>query len=373
MDSSSRKRKDPPSYRTAVRSGVRRRLFAAPRIGHLGQPIRKYYFGKPRGWRGNGGGRRRRFRRGRRRGLGISRAKLVRALAVVNHKVFQSAQGVLTGGSSTISGRLCNWFSGTGATTSGSGALPNTVETLNIRDLFHIYETEFSSFGATRQSIKFYIRKWRIEHELTNMSTGYVTVRAYYCKMRSDVPVGSSLDNHVTMLERGLRQELFSGALSASGQLARWSTTPFMAPLFCSYVKIYKKKQFQLESGQKRTFFITDSKTRLVNLARMFTTDEAGAVPSAMTQLLSHVRGAKFILFQVTGQLLRPLVPTSESEASVGNQHVHLASSWRLTYSTIMDQRPDYSASTALNYVAPLATDRLILEDTDAVGIITNA
>lgn len=374
MYSSSRKRKDPPSYRTAVRSGVRRRLFQAAASSRLGVPVSRNFRSIDRRFRKSNGRLKRRFRRRRwgRRGLGISRAKLVRALAAVNHKVLQSTQGASTGGSTVASGRLCAWFSGYGISTDLTVGLPNTVETMSIRDLFRIYQTEFGSLGTTRQSFKCYVRKWSIEHELTNMSTGYVSVRAYYCKFRSDVPTGSSLDNHVTILERGLRQELF-GTTASLVELNKWSTTPYMAPLFCSYVKIYHVKHFNLESGQKRTLYINDKKTRLVNFSRMFTSSDTGTTPPSLTQLLSHVRGAKFILFQITGCMAKPVVPITEHEATVGDQHVQLSTTQRLTYSNIMDPRPEYTTTPAVNYTATLGTDRIILEDTDAVGVVTNA
>jgi len=372
MSSSIRKRKDPPSYRTSVRSGVRRRLFQAAESKRLGVPVSKSYR-VVRGGRYTRDGRTwRRFRRGRRRGrLGISRAKLLRALASVNHKVFQSTQGITTGGSTATSGRLCAWFSGYGISTDLTVGVPNIVETMSIRDLFQIYHTEQAAAGQTRQAFKLYIRKWHIEHELTNMSNGYVTVRAYFCKFRTDVPTGSSLDNHVTMLERGLRQELIGTATSAV-EVNRWSTTPYMAPLFCAYVKIYHRKVFTLEAGQKRALHLRVGKPRLVNYAKMFTTSDSGTFPADMTQLLSHIAGSKFILFQVTGCLALPEASDLQG-ASVGNQQVVLATTQRITYSNIMDARPEYTAPTSVNYLAPQTSDRIILEDTDAVSTIVNA
>lgn len=173
-------------------------------------------------------------------------------------------------------------------------------------------------------------------YHITNADLGRVTVIAYYCTPRRDLPnvsslwIANSLQNGFQAAGMTTPGGITSPAGSGTATLSphQLSTTPFMSPNFCRNYKIYAKKKFVMNPGATMTLSIKNKRPRRFSGSYLFpeetSTDTAGLPMWAIGNY------TKFILFSVNGQ---PVHDATTKEVSTSDARLDIVYTRRYEFS----------------------------------------
>jgi len=152
-------------------------------------------------------------------------------------------------------------------------------------------------------------RNWRVMHELYNPANTDITVVAYYCQARRDLPFsGGNMCSPLEVYGRGLASQGLQGATptSSNAYLLDANVTPFMSTNFCELYKVIKTKRFQLGGGHRRKLYLSHKKPMHWNMAR-FQYGTTGQTPATYGLTVGMRQWSKFLLIS----LIPPICPTT--------------------------------------------------------------
>lgn len=157
-------------------------------------------------------------------------------------------------------------------------------------------------------SQKFFITKNMMRVEYSNMSKATVYMTIYYCKVRKNIPSAYSLFDPLIMLSQGFSNRRITQTASTTRGvegLTHDDLTPFDSPTFTHWVNIYKVKRLKLQGGASGRFSLVRKSVRTIHMDDIVVPTSTTAIDFADFPLMySHLRGAKFPLVKVTGEVL---------------------------------------------------------------------
>lgn len=192
-----------------------------------------------------------------------------------------------------------DWFGGTTRDATDANDLIYNASTLAMPNLQRIAANINTSEGGPatgRLTLRFSVVTTMMEHIVTNNSNAPANLELFYCVCRKDIPNFGQQYSWLTSLQHGLRGN--------AGQdiAALWnSVTPFNSSTFCTQFRVYKTKKVTLQSGKFRRFAVSSKRPKYLNTAAWFANNEQAVDTFLETPYYAWLRGAKFIVFKITG------------------------------------------------------------------------
>lgn len=259
----------------------------------------------------------------RRRNAGLTRKKLLNMLTVPNYWSAQSAFQIKV----PVPGA-------TGKTVSYN---TNAYSMPRITDLVEI-ATAIEP-NPTSTNLKLTFTQLLLRYEYSNMDITSTYLTAYFCRARRDVPDTLNYFSPVQIMEDGWADNNYSVGSRGVLGFDELNLDPFKSFKFCHYFNIYKVKKLKLQGGESGKLAVK-CKSRVLNMADAFTKSGGDqATWSAYSKLWSHVKGSKFILFRVEGEIGNQ--ETTKTNITATAPRVNFITSYNYTYKRISESRSD--------------------------------
>lgn len=277
----------------------RRRVSFAKRYARRLRVVRKRRFRARTSIRSRS--RRRLSSRRRLRTRTPSRAALFKTMAPAQRWLEQIGQSATpTVWTVPLTGMLTWYFGANRTEADGTTQTPNANSTFDVLNILRIAQTIDPSVDQTLNA-SLLIQKTSLRHIIHNRSNFDCDIQAFYCIVRRDVPNQSSHNNAVQVLQDGLFN---TGISSMPATLNRAELTPYDSPGFTAVFKILRVRKRHLIPGGSTTFNVS-SKGRMISTARLIAPTSASDTYTTSPQVISWIRGSKFILFKLSTQLAR--------------------------------------------------------------------
>lgn len=217
---------------------------------------------------------------------------------------------------------------------------------MNNSDLNTIRTSIVATSGF--KTAKFQIEDSALNHQMVNMSTNIINVRAYYCKTRRDIPGSEPLG-----VQGGAgTTQLYSGFTDAVGSTVTRNSlgsTLYNNPRFVIFNKILKVHTFKMMPGEERNFSIKHKSARQIRAEFIANGD------------FEEMRGTTFYVFQVWGGVV---ASASLGGIATGTCEVAFVTNRRYNYTWSDDIVSSNTESDTLAAVgAP--NEKIINPDTD--------
>lgn len=283
------------AYNRNVKSKKRR--FSRSRNASTRYRKRGTRFGRRNRW-----GKRNVRRRGRRfRGGGKNkfRKAIINAVTPLDSLTFQRGDVFVVAGSTAN-----NWTCGYRCMGLGS----NNNDPQGVQDpgiMCAIAQLIVNRLGLSPPySIAFQLQKGSIIHRLTNDSNRSVSIKAYRCRVRRDLPnvapFNTTTDSVLTILGRGFADNGIDNTQRGAnnGGLLRTDLTPYDSSLFTQTFKIVGTRSLTLGAGRNARFGIYVKRPTTIRPNRYLQMSATTSTYDNSVFIINWVRGEEFWLFK---------------------------------------------------------------------------
>lgn len=253
--------------------------------------------------RKRGFSRRRSSKRGyfkKRRRESKFRNKLIHTLSMPNFIEVSTADAFQVAPVVSGQGPTARYFVATDIQPNNGSAQFNHMQTWSV---YRFVDIAQNVLGTSALNGRFIVENINLTYNITNQNVGHVNLVCYFCQFREDVSSSFSFDDIVnTMLGAGFTEDDPLNAVATEADLIREDETPFMAPRFTHWVRIYKVKKFLLHAGNNQSIKIRHLKRRTVRPEKYVLSNDTTIPWYNRSRLVGHVRGSKFLLCKFWGQ-----------------------------------------------------------------------
>lgn len=213
-----------------------------------------------------------------------------------------------------------------------------------------VYQTDPENVGnvpLTLPCTKFRILGCNSKYKFINQSNSQVNVDLFYCKSRRDIPNSWSMADLHAVLGDGFYQRGYGstrGSGNEGSSLA--SLTPYDSSKYTSLFDIYKTEKCIVNCGCTITRVIKHG-MRYINWEHYETPQAPGSQPS---QIYSHMKGEKFILFKITPNPAVAVGPSGQILNTYSEPLCQLQTINHYNYQGVNSQQPKIYKAPAIGY-----------------------
>lgn len=145
---------------------------------------------------------------------------------------------------------------------------------------------------------KFYTRNVVIRTKLTNPCNFPITVRAYLCQARRDIPYTAANNNPLEILARGFAENQQTIGSDGNNGLYRADGTPYQSNKYTEFFKIVSSKRRVIAGGRSHMYTIRRRKPTFWNCSRFFSPTSGSEEMNLAEQIIAFRQHTMFYLFQ---------------------------------------------------------------------------
>lgn len=269
---------------------------------------------------------------------GLTRLKILNALAVNNFYNWQGVDTIFVPPSDALNGFRRSVFTVNTTSVSSAPFLPSASYPFGSKDPVFLANIAFIIDGTINKAIKFDICSYFMEHTLQNQSNCDVTVKAHLIECRRDLPVlppwSSSIE---AILGQGFRSAGLDPNTSDNASvnaIYNVRTTLFQSNLFVSAFKVQKTVTKVIKPGMQAYFRLVDKGFRV--FPNFFLNMQNISTYASATPTLEWQRGERFYLFEATTREL-PVVTATPTVVAVPPLKLTMLSTARWSYRFVND------------------------------------
>lgn len=272
-----------------------------------------------------------------------STAKLLTAMQPINTYSYQTAGANSSNSYTATTGQQCSYVLMAQHDQLGSANSAH-VGTLTVFTISKLAALVTSS-AAGNLSIKYYLHEASLNHTVTNAENSVGYLEAYYCVARRDIPESSP--DTLTLLDDG-----FAEAGIASANWNNVDVTPYQSPAFCSNYKILKVQRVKMEAGESKTFSVNWVGRKPINFGRYILPTDQTTTALTVPRLYSELKGNKFILFRLKGQVSNDITNKTTQIQSTAMK-IDVLNRYRFKFQLMADPSSTFYTENATGFTAP--------------------
>lgn len=207
---------------------------------------------------------------------------------------------------------------------------------------------------------RFIVTKAIMTHRMNNVTNVPCFVDMYYCICRKELPNLASNIIFTSVLSEGFAANGHPTVALTTDPMQKDELTPFQSTTFCEYFKIYKVRKMTLMPGRTRTVSISSRKPKWFNMSNYLNQTSQTETYLTTTRTVSWVRGSKFILFKLKGDIIsNPDTPTTNVTGAVCK--VDVVTNNRLTYKVVSPNKTIIGYSVPQKILYPAITNPTVM------------